>query len=169
MPVGMVGMPDAVGRGLASIHDVTVTVAPGLQKVMLILNSRMTGCAYVDGERSGWASAKASLSRLFVKIPPMTPPAAPTNMITAISTSRPHIGRPQSTLLLLFSLHLSLKLLSESLPAVHAAATFKGTWWSEEGEAVGCGNIGASDRSWVWPPVAVLSCGTGSFGTPLSG
>jgi hypothetical protein len=26
-PVGIVGMPDVVGRGLASIHDVTVTVA----------------------------------------------------------------------------------------------------------------------------------------------
>src|SRR5271155_5139088 len=124
------------------------------------------GCAYV---RSGWASLMSSPWRLFVTIPPMTPPAATTNMITAISTSRHHIGRPQSTLLLLFSLHLSLKLLSESLPAVRAAATFKGTRWSSEGSAVGCGNMGASDRSWVWPLIAVSSCGTESFGMPLSG
>ena len=170
MPVGMAGMADAVGRGLASIHDVTVTVAP-VDGLYSYVNTEQQnhGCTYVDEERSGWASVISSCSCRFATIPPMSPPVAPTNINTAISTSRHHNRRPQSTRLLPFSLHLSLKLLSESLPAVRAAATFKGTRWSEKGETVGCGNMGVLGWSWVWPLIAVLSCGAESFGAPVSG
>jgi hypothetical protein len=61
MPVGMEGMADVVGRGLASIHDVTVTVAPVGDLYSYVNTEQQNhGRAYVDEERSGWASVISS-------------------------------------------------------------------------------------------------------------
>ena len=50
MPVGILGMFVAVGRGLASIHDVIVTVAPaeGLQR-RSVSSSNVVGVLTLNG------------------------------------------------------------------------------------------------------------------------